>query len=223
MGSIERFFAAIDAGDAGLVRSMVAADPSLATARDGQGVSALMRARYRFDRELVEAVMSGGPALDVFEAASLGDVERLRELLGGDPSLATAFSADGFTALHFPAFFGGIEAARVLLEHGADVDASGRGWMTGTPLNSAAAGGQTDVARLLLDAGADPDMRQTSGWTPLHSAAHNGDLEMAELLLAFGADPAATNDDGATVLSMAEQGGNADVTARVRAALARSG
>ena len=220
MGSTERFFAAIDAGDADLVRSMVAADPSLASARDGQGVSALMRARYRFDRELVDAVMSGAPTLDVFEAASLGDVERLRELLDGDPSLATAFSADGFTALHFPAFFGGVEAARVLLERGADVDARGRGWMTGTPLSSAASGGHGDVARLLLDAGADPNARQASGWTPLHSAAHNGDLEMVELLLARGADATATNDDGATVLSMAEEGGDADVTARVRAALA---
>jgi ankyrin repeat protein len=219
MGSTDRFFAAIGTGDADLVRSMVATDPSLASARDVQGVSAVMRARYRFDRGLVDAVMAAGPTIDVFEAASLGDVERLRELLDGDPSLATAFSADGFTALHFPAFFGGVEAARLLLERGADVDAHGRSWMTGTPLNSAAAGGHTDVARLLLDAGADPDARQASGWTPLQSAAHNGDLELVELLLARGADPAATNDDGATVLSMAEEGGGADVIARVRAAL----
>lgn len=131
MGSTERFFGAIETGDADLVRSMVAADPSLASARDGQGVSALMRARYRFDRALVDAVISGGPTIDVFEAASFGDVERLRELLDGDPSLGTAYSADGFTALHFPAFFGGVDAARLLLERGADVDAHGRSWMTG--------------------------------------------------------------------------------------------
>ena len=40
-----------------------------------------MRARYRLDQALLDAVLSGDPALDVFEAASLGDVERLRELL----------------------------------------------------------------------------------------------------------------------------------------------
>jgi ankyrin repeat protein len=219
MGSTERFFAAIEAGDADLVRSMAAADPSLASARDEQGVSALMRARYRFDSLLVDAVMSGDPTIDVFEAASLGYVERSRELLDDDPSLATAFSADGFTALHFPAFFGGVDAARLLLERGADVDAHGRSWMTGTALNSAASGGHTDVARLLLDAGADPNARQASGWTPLHSAAHNDDLELVELLLSRGADPAATNDDGTTVLSMAEQGGGAEVVARIRLAL----
>jgi ankyrin repeat protein len=220
MGSTERFFAAIEAGDPDLVRSMVAADPSLASARDAEGVSALMRARYRSDQRLVEAVKEARPTIDVFEAASLGDLERLRELLDGDPSLAAAFSADGFTALHFPAFFGGVDATKLLLDRGADVDAHGRGWMTGTPLSFAAAGGHTDVARVLLDAGAVPDARQARGWTPLHSAAHNGDLELVELLLARGADPAATNDEGATVLSMADERGNAEVVARVRAALA---
>jgi ankyrin repeat protein len=222
MGSTERLFEAIEAGDADLVRSMVTIEPALASARDAQGVSALMRARYRSDPGLLDAVMSGDPTIDVFEAASVGDVERLRELLDVDPSLATAFSGDGFTALHLPAFFGGVEAARLLLDGGADADAHGRSWMTGTPLNSAAAGGHADVARLLLDAGADPNARQASGWTPLHSAAHNGDLELVELLLAGEADPAATNDDGATVLSMAEESGNEDVIARVRDALSEA-
>jgi uncharacterized protein len=219
MGSTEGLFEAIDADDVERVQSMMAADPSLASSRDGQGVSALMRARYRSDRALVDAVMAGGPTIDVFEAASLGDVERLQELLDADPSLATVFSGDGFTALHLPAFFGGVEAVRLLLDRGADVDAHGRGWMTGTPLNSAAAGGHTDVARLLLDSGADPDARQASGWTPLHSSARNGDLGLIELLLSRGADPAAANDDGVTVLSLAEDGGNAKVVARIRAAL----
>jgi ankyrin repeat protein len=219
MGSSEPLFAAIESGDADLVRSMVGGDPSLASARDQQGVSALMRARYRSDQGLVDALMDAGPTIDVFEAASLGDIERLRELLDGDPSLATEFSGDGFTALHFPAFFGGVDVAALLLERGADVDAHGRSWMTGTPLNSAAAGGHTDVARLLLGAGADPNARQASGWTPLHSAAHDGTTELVELLLTSGADPAATNDEGATVLSMAEEGGSAEVVARVRAAI----
>jgi ankyrin repeat protein len=220
MGSTEgSFFAAIEAGATDEVRAMVASEPSLAAARDEHGVSAVMRARYRLDQALLDAVLSGDPALDVFEATSLGDVERVGELLGADPSAANAYSADGFTALHFPAFFGGVACARVLLERGADVDAHGRGWMTGTPLNSAAAGHHADVARLLLERGADPNARQGSGWTPLHSAAHNGDLDVVVLLLAHGADPAATNDDGAAVLSMAEQSENEDVIVRVRDAI----
>jgi ankyrin repeat protein len=219
MGSTEAFFAAIEAGDVDRVRSMIAADPSLASARDDLGVSALMRARYRFESDLLDAISTVAPARDVFEAAALGDAEPLRQLLDEDPSLVTTYSADGFSALHFAAFFGQIGTARSLLDRGAGVDAHGRGWMVGTPLSSAAAGGHTDVARLLLDAGADPDARQSSGWTPLHSAAHDGNRAMVELLLGRGADPRATNDDGATVLSMAEESGDEDTAARVRSAL----
>ena len=154
MGSIEGFFAAIEAGAADEVRSMVAAESRRSPRRaTSTACRRVMRARYRSDRALLDAVLSGDPTIDVFEAASLDDIDRLRELLDGDPSAVTAYSADGFTALHFPAFFGGVESARVLLDRGADVDAHGRGWMTGTPLNSAAAGRHADVARAAARSG----------------------------------------------------------------------
>src|SRR5439155_13640515 len=71
-----------------------------------------------------------------------------------------------------------------------DPDARGMGWMTGTPLNSAASARHAATVDLLLEAGADPDAVQRGGWTPLHSAAHNGDPRTVEPLLAHGADPA---------------------------------
>jgi ankyrin repeat protein len=219
MGSIEELFAAIEAGDVGAVRATLDVDASLAGARDGQGVSVVMRARYRLDDALLEAVMSAGPELDVYEAAALGDLDRMNELLAADPSLVSAFSADGFTPLHLAAFFGRSDAARALLEFGADVDARGRGWMTGTPLHSAASADHTDVASVLLDAGADPNARQSGGWTPLHATVMNGNLGLVELLLERGADAHAMNDDGATVVSLAEESRNAEVVARVRAVL----
>ena len=99
-------FAAIEAGDVGSVTSILDADPDLASAHDATGVSALMRARYRFDPDLLAAVRDRLDELDGFEAAALGDVQRLRAVLDADPALATAYSGDGFTALHFAAFFG---------------------------------------------------------------------------------------------------------------------
>src|SRR5262245_35744334 len=111
MASTEDLFAAIEAGDVDRVRGLLDADPGLASTRDAEGVSALMRARYRFDRALTEAVRAHAAPLDVFEAASFGDLDRLTSLLEAEPSLAGARSADGFTALHFAAFFGQTEAA----------------------------------------------------------------------------------------------------------------
>ena len=214
----EELFEAIEAGDAGRVAAIFDDDPGLATARDAQDVSALMRARYRFDAPLLDAVRSRVDELDVFEAAALGDVERLRAPLDDDPALATAYSGDGFTALHFAAFFGSPAATALLLERGAPVDALGRGWMTGTALHSAVSRREAEVARLLVEAGAGVDVRQSGGWTPLHAAAANGDLESVELLLDAGADPTATNDEGRSVADLAEESGDEATIARIRSA-----
>jgi ankyrin repeat protein len=198
MTSTDDLFRAIDEEDVARVRLLVDSDPSIATARDPQGVSALMRARYRRDKAIANAILPHVPELDVFEAASFDDLDRLTRLLADDPTLARTMSGDGFTALHFAAFFGRHEAVALLLERGAEVDARGTGWMTGTALHSAASGGHTEAMRRLLEAGADPDARQSHGFVALHAAAQNGRVDDVELLLAYGADPSAANDDGAT-------------------------
>ncbi len=212
-------FAAIAAGDTERVKALLGGDPELAVARDDDGVSALMQARYRNDRASMDAIVSLVPELDLFEAAAFEDLDRLTELLAYDPAAIDAYSGDGFSALHLAAFYGREGAVRLLLAHGADMDARGRGWMTGTPLHSAASGSHAEVARALLDAGADPDARQAGGWTALAGAAHNGNAELAGLLLRAGADPAAVNDEGRSVLDLAEERGDAATLERVRAAL----
>jgi uncharacterized protein len=204
----EELFGAIDAGDVDLVRSILDDDPSLAASRDAEGVSALLRARYRFDRGLTEAVHAHVPVLDVFEASAFGDLDRLTAVLDGDPSLATARSGDGFSPLHLAAFFGQAQAAALLVARGAEVDARGTGWMTGTALHSAASGRHADVVAVLLDAGADPSLRQSGGWTALHSAAEHGDAAIVRSLLAHGADREAVNDDGTSVRDLAARSGD---------------
>jgi uncharacterized protein len=215
----EELFAAIEADDAGRVRRLLEEEPSLATARDGAGVSALMRARYRPNPAIVDAVRARVDELDVFEAATFSQTDRLAELLEGDPALVTAYAGDGFTPLHFAAFFGSSAAVSLLLERGAPVDALGRGWMTGTALHSAAARADAGIVRILLDAGANPDARQSAGGTPLHAAATNGDLASAEALLDAGADPALTMDDGRSALDLALERGDAGTIERIRSAV----
>ena len=209
-------FALIEAGDADGVRALLAEQPWLAAERDDEGVSPLLRARYRMDKGLVEAVRAHVDRLNVFEAATFGDLDRLTELLADDPELVDAMSGDGFTPLHLAAFFGQADAVRLLLARGATADRNGTGWMTGTPLHAAASGSHASVVRLLLEAGADPNNRQRHGYTPLHSAAANGDLESVELLLDAGADPGAANDDGDTALALAEREDDLVIVERLR-------
>ena len=216
MPSEPELIAAVKAGDAARVAQLVGAEPALSSARDEDGVSALMLARYRVDRAVTDALLLGDPELDVYEAATLGYVDRLRERLDEDPSRVSTRSTDGFTALHFAAFFGKPEAARILLEAGAPVDACAENEIRAQPLHSAAAGRHLEVCRLLLAAGADVNARQAGGYTPLHAAAQNGDPEMVELFLSARADPTATTDAGETPAATAEAAGHQDVARRLR-------
>jgi ankyrin repeat protein len=209
-------FELIEAGDVEAVRRLLSEQPWLAAERDDEGVSPLLRARYRMDRGMVDAVRGHVERLNVFEASAFGDLDRLSELLADDPDLLDAMSGDGFTPLHLAAFFGQTDAVRLLLARGAMCDVKGTGWMQGTALHSAASGGHASIVRLLLDAGADPNARQRHGYTPLHAAAANADLESVDALLAAGADVAATTDDGATPLALANNGGDLVTVERLR-------
>lgn len=212
---------AVTAGDAVRVAELVAADPALASARDRDGVSVLMLSRYRSDRATVDALLAADPELDVFEATSLGYIDRLLERLDEDPARATAFSPDGFTALHLAAFFGKTEAARTLIEAGAGVRIHSRNELMVQPLHSAAAGRHHEVCWLLIAAGADVNARQRHGFTPLHAAAQHGDDELVELLLSAGANPSARRDGGETPADTAEAAGHGDVARRLREVAAK--
>jgi ankyrin repeat protein len=185
-------------------------------ARGDDGVSAVLLARYRFDRPVMDALLSADPDLDVFEAAALGRLDRLREQVDDDPGTVIAFSPDGFTALHLAAFFGKTEAARQLIAAGARVDTYTTNDFANQPLHAAAAGRHLEVCRVLLAAGADVDATQHGGFTPLHEAAQHGDDEMVELFLSAGADPTIRVSDGGTPADLAEAAGHHDVATRLR-------
>lgn len=212
----EELIAAVTIDDAESVARLVGEDPALAATRDRDGVSVIMLSRYRFDRGTTDALLAADPELDIFESTALGYIDRLRERLDEDPNRAGAFSADGFTALHFAAFFGKAEAARALLAAGASVDAYTRNPFANQPLHAAAAGRHHEVCRLLLGAGADVNATQHGGYTPLHGAARHGDVELVELFLSAGADVAAATDAGETPDETAEAAGHVDVARRIR-------
>ncbi|CAN5445284.1 hypothetical protein BH20CHL7_BH20CHL7_06810 [soil metagenome] len=215
MTTAAEVIAAVDAGDVAAVETFLAVDPSLASSRGADGVSALLHARYRFHREVLDALLAADPEMDVFDAAALGHIDRLRERLADDAGQATAQATDGFTALHLAAFFGKAEAARVLLDAGASPTAHGTNDFANQPLHAAAAGRHIEVCQVLIAAGADVHATQHGGYTPLHQVAASGDIELVELFLSAGADPSAVSDDGRTPAEVADGAGHADVARRL--------
>jgi ankyrin repeat protein len=203
MGNIEEVFAAIQSGDMSRLKQLIGENPSLARGRNPAGVSALMMAMYVRNSGAAELLREAAGDVDIFEATSLGEIDRLKTLLA-DPHAASARSADGFTALHYAAFFGQPDAALHLLQAGADVNAVAENASRVQPIHSAAASGNVEIVRLLLQHGADANAAQHGGWTALQSAAKHGNQPLIELLLAHGADPRQQTDDGQTAVTMAK-------------------
>src|ERR1700716_511401 len=135
------------------------------------------------DREGAKGLVAANPALAIFSAALFGDFAEIEGLLAGNRSLVNAVSPDGWLPLHLAAHFGHVDAARTLLNKGAQVNSCSTNASRNMPLHAAAAGRSHAVAKLLLDAGADSNPRQHGGWPPLHAAAQNGDVEFARVLV----------------------------------------
>jgi len=139
--------------------------------------------------------------MSVSEAAANGDVERLRALLetGGDPN-------EKETEEHWPplleaAYADHVEAARLLLDAGADLYGPNEGGET--PLVMAVQNGSLGVFRLLVERGYRMDaVRDDAAWM-LTQAAGKGQIKMVRWLLAQGVDVDVTDFQGCTALTYA--------------------
>jgi uncharacterized protein len=171
---VTTIFELIDAGDAAAIRELLAREPRAAAAHDEQGLTALMRAAYR-GGDVYDAVREAHPPLEPFDRVMVGDAEGL--------PAPDAWTPDGFTPLHIAAFAHNAEAARRLLESGADPNVvATASFARVTPLGTCAFTGATVVAKVLLDHGADPSIAEDDRSTPLEVARHNGYDELVDLL-----------------------------------------
>ena len=209
MADVEELAEAIRVEDVAAVDRLLATDPGLASRRDKDGLTPVILARYWSKPDIIARLLAiRGDDLDVFEATIARRADLVRAHLARNPTLAGAWTQDGYTALHYAAFFGGADAAEALIDAGADLEAVSRNAMGVRPLNSAAAGRHGDVSRLLVERGADVNAAQEQGFTPLHAAAQNGDADLVAVFLAAGADKDARLDDGRTAADIALEAGH---------------
>ena len=208
---IDAMFAAVDAGDAEAIRTLIRNRVDIVDAQRMDGLSVLLHAMYLGKWELVDIIAPIHPGLDVFESAALGRASRIKHLTTTNILLLGKRTPDGWTALHLAAFFGQIEAARMLIDKGADVNARSENEMANCPLHSAAAGDHYMVCELLIANGADVNATQEGGFTALMEAATHGDRGLCELLLRRGSNRTMKSAAGKTAAELAAEAGHEEL------------
>lgn len=216
MSETQLFFDAIRCGDAGAVKVLLDQDPSLLAAKNEQLQSPLLFAIYNRQNEIRDLFLSRDVVLELPEAAAVGNLERVKELVEADASLAKSYSPDGFPVLALAAVFGHLNVTRYLQAKGGNVNAVATNGSGYTALTGAVTSGHAEVAKWLLENGATPNYSFANGYTPLLSAAANGHLEILKTLLAHGADLHAKTTDGRNALVYAEERKHAAVVEFLR-------
>ena len=195
----------------------------LAMAVNLGALSGVIALHVHAERLAAEAQASDTAALAGLEqAVQTGDVGRARAILGN---------------LRMAAIFTGPPATRVLnavvdrkdramlqmlLEQCPSLPCSASPYRTAGPLHRAAAAGDTDIARLLIEKGFKVNQGDAAYRTPLAYATENGRSGMAEFLASRGAVAqdrtsqvldAAASRDGATVRRLVEEGADPNTSA----------
>ena len=124
------------------------------------------------------------PAIDIFTAAFMGSVGLLKQHVDAGTDLELRDTLGGSSPLGITAVFGHVDAARYLIESGANLEAKNSDGVT--PLIVAAFFGHTDIVRLLIHSGADLTAINPDGNTALDTVAGEWTQELEQLYLFIG-------------------------------------
>eukprot|EP00316_Scyphosphaera_apsteinii_P005024 CAMPEP_0119302120 /NCGR_PEP_ID=MMETSP1333-20130426/3782_1 /TAXON_ID=418940 /ORGANISM="Scyphosphaera apsteinii, Strain RCC1455" /LENGTH=264 /DNA_ID=CAMNT_0007304383 /DNA_START=14 /DNA_END=808 /DNA_ORIENTATION=- len=141
----------------------------------------------------------GRVALHLATCNDRGDIAAVRAILekGAD---ANARDGQGLTALHTTIHCNNwkklaMAAAKLLVKHGADVNAASTSDGL-TALHMSVANGNIKMVEFLVSKGAALNALDVGGATPLHHAARNQNARETFALLKAGADPNIADKDG---------------------------
>lgn len=145
------------------------------------------------------------PSSNIVEAVSRKnyDPEEVRDFLKADPTAIDETNQYDQRPLQIAAGSDRVEAVTLLLDAGADVNATDD--IGQSALHAVCDSGELEIAKLLLDAKADVTLADNDGNTPLHTVVgYDWDsIELVRLLIASGADVNAKNKEGETPLDIA--------------------
>lgn len=180
----------VDKGKHAEVEAMLKVQPDLAVDGDafwGEGI--LMMPAKGADRPMLELLMRYGarvPDISKWGARYYFRHYEIAAFLLANGMNPNHMNWRRFTLLHDMAFKGEVAKARLLLDHGADINAIDDEYQS-TPLGYAVHWGKREIVTLLLERGAEPNKSGAPWATPLAWARKKGHAEIESDLRRAGA------------------------------------
>lgn len=149
-----------------------------------------------------ETVQDAASLNEFFRAVKSNQKDVVRKLLdsGIDPN---AYNGRGHTALHVAATNNAPDAARLLIERGADPRRGHQNKPEHVPLQDAITFGKIEMVELLARHGGYVSGAGVDGWSLFHRACEKGNTRTVEALLKAGVNCNETTENGTTPLLIA--------------------
>lgn len=193
-GAYDDFFKAVKIDDAPTIKSLLA-----------RGLDPNIIEAERGDTGLILALREN--SMNVFAVLlNARDIDIEAKALNGDNALMIA------------CYMGNKPAVEALLAKGVEVNRPG--W---APLHYAAAIGNNELVKILLDKSAYIDAESPNKTTPIMMAARGGHILTVKLLLDEGADATLKNDLGMTAIDFAEKNEFRDIAEGLTHRLRKAG
>ena len=134
---------------------------------------------------IVVLVHLDGFTQDIYDACRKGNVSLIKQLSKINPDTVNTPNKSGYTPLIIAGYRNQLEAVKVLLDLGANVNAVSE---DGTVLTAACYKSNTALVKILLERHADVNVKNNAGTTPLMFAIMAENEEIVKLLIENKAD-----------------------------------
>lgn len=125
-------------------------------------------------------------AQEIFDAVQNANLDKVKELISGNPGLVNSKNENDFTPLHFAVTIDNVEIVKYLLKNGASIDEKSKNGGHTPLMRLAYASGNVQIAKLLVEHRSDINIMDDQNISVFRRAVSLGKKDFVEFLMEKG-------------------------------------